>query len=213
MRPLINLSSVPFRNRRLFWLSLGLIVFVASLVGLNTLDSKARLENQIAALEPTVKRLEEKTSSAEAVNFAGSSLTIAQNQALLAAQDLITRKGFSWSQLLNDLERYVPTDVRVTRIAVDKVNKNKAVTGELDKSAVFLSFDVVGKGSTAVTQMISELNRSAKFAVNPRTMRPLEGTAEVEFQLEVEYRPASFAAASASATTTQIASQLGEVRK
>lgn len=213
MRPLINLASEPFRNRRLFWLIMGIIIFIASLFGVNSLDTKAKLDNQIVALEPSVHQLEEKVKNSNGLDFSGSSLTIAQNQALLAAQDLIVRKGFSWSQLLNDLERFVPATVRVTRIAVDKVNKNKITTEESNDNAVFLSFDVIGKSSTAVTQMISELNRSAKFAVNPKSMKPVEGTEEVEFQLQVEYRPATFTASPSSSSSTQVASRIGEVQK
>lgn len=211
MRPLINLASEPFRNRRLFWLLVGFIVFAASLVGLNILGSKAKLENQIALLEPVVKRLEEKSTKSGELNFDGSSLSIGQNQALLAAQDLINRKGFSWSQLLNDLEQHIPASVRVTRISVDKVGGagNAKDNAANEAHAIFLSFDAVGKSATAMTQMIGDMNRAAKFSVNPKAVRPVEGTEEVEFQLEVEYRPSSFAVQSAN--NSQIAA--GEVRR
>ncbi len=211
MRPLINLASDPFRNRRIFWLLVSLIVFSASLVGLNILSSKARLENQIALLEPIVKRLEDKAKNGEEPNFDGSSLSVAQNQALLAAQDLINRKGFSWSQLLNDLEQHIPANVRVTRITVDKISgASKAKDNPANEArSIFLSFDAVGKSASAMTQMIGDMNRAAKFSVNPKAVRPVDGTEEVEFQLEVEYRPSTFVVQSAN--NSQIA--VGEVRK
>ena len=204
MKPLINLASEPFRNRRLFWLVIALVVGVSSWIGLVTLSAKADLEQQLAILEPKVKKLETQANSGETVDFSGSTLTIGQNQALIVAQDLITRKGFSWSQLLNDLERFVPTTVRVTRIAVDQVGRSKDASGK----RVSLSFDVVGKGAMEITAMIKSLNESGRFSVFPKSQKQVEGTDEVEFQLEVEYQPTQVTGAS-SATATQVAVQSG----
>jgi Tfp pilus assembly protein PilN len=205
MKLQINFAREPFRNRRLFWLLLASVIAIASLVGLNALQSQAGLEQQIALLEPKVLQMEKRTKEGQPIDFSDSTLTLGQNQALIVAQDLITRKSFSWSQLLNDLERFIPSDVRVTRIGVDNVGRSKEAEGK----SVSLSFDVVGKSSTAVTQMISELNRSARFAVYPKSQRQVEGTEEVEFQLGVEYRPAQFGATPSVGAKTQIASQIG----
>jgi len=204
MKLQINFAREPFRNRRLFWLLLASVIAIASLVGLDALRSQAGLEQQIALLEPKVARIEKQAKEGQPIDFSDSTLTIGQNQALIVAQNLITRKSFSWSQLLNDLERFISPDVRVTRIAVDTVGRTKDVEGK----SVSLSFDVVGKSSTAVTQMISELNRSARFAVYPKSQKQIEGTDEVEFQLGVEYRPSQMATQSVGAKT-QIASQTG----
>lgn len=209
MKLQINFASEPFRNRRLFWLLITSVIAIASLVGLNALSSQAGLEQQIAVLEPRVLRLEAQAKNGPPLDFSESTLSIAQNQALIVAQDLITRKSFSWSQLLNDLERYIPGGVRVTRISVDNVGRGK----EADGKAITLSFDVVGKSSTAVTQMISELNKSARFVIYPKSQKIVEGTEEVEFQLAVEYRPLPFATSQTAALKTQVASQAGGGRQ
>ena len=205
MKPLINLASEPFRNRRLFWLLIALVVGVASWVGWITLSAKAGLEQDLAVLEPKVKKLEAQATKGGDVDFTGSTLTIGQNQALIVAQDLIARKGFSWSQLLNDLERFVPGTVRVSRIAVDQVGKRKDASGK----SVLLSFDVVGKGATEVTAMIKSLNESGRFSVFPKSQKQVEGTDEVQFQLEVEYQPPQVAGAHAASLGTQVAAQAG----
>lgn len=205
MKPLINFASEPFRNRRLFWLAIALVICVSSWVGFITLSAKAGLENEIADLEPKVKKLEAQANSSGAVDFTGSTLTIGQNQALIVAQDLIARKGFSWSQLLNDLERFIPTSVRVTRIAVDQIGRTKDATGK----SVSLSFDVVGRGASEVTAMIKSLNESGRFSVFPKSQKAVEGTEEVEFQLEVEYLPPHMAGSSSASMATQIAVQGG----
>ena len=113
---------------------------------------------------------------------------------------LIVRKSFSWSQLLNDLERHIPSTVRVTRIAVDKVGK-KGGNNNSDASdrAVLLSFEVVGKQATDVTQMIAGLNNSARFTASPVSQKAIEETNEVMFQLEVEYRASSLSSSSVPA--------------
>ncbi len=203
MKPLLNLASEPFRNRRLFWLLITGLIFATALFGLNTLSQKSQLQMQANLLEPQVKKLEEKVKS-EIIEFEGSTLSSTQNIALIAADDLIVRKSFSWSQLLNDLERHIPHSVRVTRIAVDKVGK-KGGNKNSDSSdrPVLLSFEVVGKQATDVTQMIADLNHSARFTASPVSQKAIEETNEVMFQLEVEYRASSLS--SSSAPTTQVA--------
>jgi Tfp pilus assembly protein PilN len=205
MKLQINFASEPFRNRRLFWLLIAGLIAIASFVGLDALRSQATLEQQIATLEPKVLRMEAQAKNGQPVDFTDSTLTIAQNQALIVAQDLITRKGFSWSQLLNDLERFIPAGVRVTRIAVDRVGQNKEAEGK----SISLSFDVVGKSPTDVTQMISDLNRSARFLVFPKAQKMVEGTEQVEFQLEVEYRPPQVVNSQAAGLKTQVATTTG----
>ena len=209
MKLQINFASEPFRNRRLFWLLIAGVVTTAAWIGFNTLNSQHGLEQQIMVLEPRVLRLEAQAKNGQQIDFSDSTLSIGQNQALIVAQDLISRKGFSWSQLLNDLERFIPSGVRVTRIAVDNVVRSNDAVGK----AVTLSFDVVGKSATEVTQMISELNRSSRFVIYPASQRPVEGTEEVEFQLNVEYRPPQFATSQTSGLKTQVASQIGGAKQ
>lgn len=208
MKLQINFASEPFRNRRLFWLLIAGVVSIASLVGLSALTSRGDIERQIAILEPKVLRMEAAAKEGQPVDFSESTLTIGQNQALIVAQDLITRKSFSWSQLLNDLERFISSDVRVTKISVDKVGQKGA-----EGSSVSLSFDVVGKSPTAVTQMISELNRSARFSVYPVTQRKVEGIDDVEFLLRVEYRPPQSAGENTIGMKMQVAAQTGGAAK
>ncbi len=204
MKPLLNLASEPFRNRRLFWLFLTGLIFATALFGLNTLTQKSQLNNQLLALEPQVKKLEEKVKTGEGIEFEGSTLSSVKNIALIAADDLIVRKSFSWSQLLNDLERHIPSTVRVTRIAVDKVGrKGGNKNADAADHPVILSFEVVGKNATDVTQMIADLNHSARFTATPVSQKAVEETSEVMFQLEVEYRASSLS--SASAPVTQVA--------
>lgn len=206
MKPLVNLAREPFRNRRLFWLFILMLFFIPSLVGLNNLNSITDLDFQIAALEPRVKENEARVEKMKSDAPVVSSLTPAQNQTLLAAQDLILRKSFSWSQLLNDLEQHVLPTVRVIRIGVDKAAQRERRNAGVDgRRKISLAFEVVGKSAGEVTKMIGEMNRSDLFSVRPKSMKQIEGTEEVQFTLDVEYQPPTPAPGTAS--NVQIAAE------
>ena len=87
MKPLLNLASEPFRNRRLFWLLITGVIFATALFGLNTLSQKSQLQMQANLLEPQVKKLEDKVKDDGILNFTGSTLSSTQNIALIAADD------------------------------------------------------------------------------------------------------------------------------
>ena len=187
MRPLVNLASEPFRNRRFFWLIVVLLFFISSVIGFRTIQAVSELDGEIQALEPKVQEQERKARELEKSAGGISAITPEQNQSLQAANVLITRKAFSWSQLLNDLERHIPPAVRVVRISVEKVERQnqEGAGGKI----VHLSLDVVGKGANEVTQMIYGLNKSGLFLAEPVRIAQIEGVEDFEGALRVEYRP------------------------
>ena len=98
-------------------------------------------------------------------------ITPEENKELIAASDLIERRAFSWSQLLNDIERRIPRNVRVLRIAVNKVNaKQSATTANApgDERAVSLTMEVIGKSKTDVTLMITDFERTGTFTMGEK---------------------------------------------
>jgi len=206
MRPLVNLASEPFRNRRLFWLSIILIFAVFSALGFKTILSISELDQQIAELEPKVKALEDRVKTTEKTGPQVSVITLEQNHELQAATELIARKAFSWSQLLNDLERYIPGTVRVRRISVDKIApRQREAATEAGNKIVYLMFEVTGKGVTEVTKMIIDMEKSGIFVAEPVTQHGLEGTDEVEFTLRVEYHPRAAQQTPRAALANQVA--------
>lgn len=206
MKPLVNLASEPFRNRRLFWLIIVMIFAVSSAVGFRTIQAISDLDHKIAALEPGVKADEERVKAIEKSNAGVSALTLEQNQALQAANTLIARKSFSWSQLLNDLERHVPDTVRVTKITMNKVGQ-RARTGANDPGGktVSLTLGGVAKNIGAVTQIVKNLGDSGIFGAEPKSYSPVEGTEEYDFVLEVEYRPSASPHPSRAGLANQVA--------
>jgi hypothetical protein len=113
---------------------------------------------------------------------------------LLAASVLIARRAFSWSQLLDDIERNLPAGVRVLRVAVAQIQPNERDAAGVEiESAATLNMSVIGKSGAEVTTMINKFHESRRFRVSPVSQKAVEGTEEIEFELKVEYltRPAA----------------------
>jgi Tfp pilus assembly protein PilN len=213
MKPLVNLSSRPFRNRRLFWLAILLIFAVSSLVGFSTLETISELDSEIASLEPRVKKKEEEAKKLETSINTVPALTPEQTLSMLAARDLIERKAFSWSQLFNEIERLIPPTVRMRKIALSGIEEKQSaesgsvmtVSNSAAPKSVSLTFDVTGKNYTEVVKMMETFNTSGHFYVTPAKQNNLEGTEEVEFELRVVYYPPVPRRAGQSVPVNQVA--------
>jgi len=195
MKPLVNLSSEPFRNHRLFWLAILFLFVVPSYFGMRTIENKAKLEIDISAREDSVKRLEAQLKKYEKPATSNVKISADKNRELLAASELIARRTFSWSQLLSDIERNLPPTVRVLRVAVTQIQTQErdGTIGD-NTTAASLTLDVIGKSGIDVTNMINKFHESGRFKVFPVNKKPVEGTEEVEFALKVDYFPPRSAA-------------------
>jgi hypothetical protein len=190
MKPLTNLASEPFRNRRLFWLAIIAIFLIPSYFGLREIESMARLELDISNRTAIVKGLEGQLKKLEKPAKVNVVISTDQNRELAVASELIARRAFSWSQLLNDIERTLPPTVRVLRVAVTQIQpQDRDGTIGANEIAANLTLDVVGKGGQDVTAMINKMLETGRFKVFPLTKKPIEGTEEVEFSLKVDYFP------------------------
>jgi hypothetical protein len=188
MKPLVNLSSQPFRNRRLFWLVILLLFVVPSYFGLDAIGMMAKRQSELDALDAEIQRLQGALKTV--VKPASTNVTISsdRNLQLVAASELIARRAFSWSQLLGDIERNLPVGVRVLRVAVAQIQpdeRDDAASG--DENNVTLNMTVIGKSGADVTTMINKFHESRRFKVFPIEKKAVEGTDEIEFDLKVEY--------------------------
>lgn len=192
MKPLINLSSAPFRNRRLFWLGIAALFAIASFFGLKAIGNKTWMEQEIALRQTRINELKNRYAKVEKPAPTGpTAISQDQNLQLVAANDLIARRAFSWSQLLNDLERGLPSTVRVLRVGVAAAtgDDRNVLAGAVGKNTAVLSMTVIGKSEGDVTAMINRLFDSGRFKVFPIAKKPVEGMEDVEFTLQVEYYP------------------------
>lgn len=192
MKPLVNLATEPFRNRRLIWIAILLMFLVPTYFGQQAIRVRAGQEAEIRTWQSIVSELEGRLGKTGAGTPAtGTAISNDQNREIYAASELIARKSFSWTRLLNEIERDLPVGVRVLRVAVTTVvpeESNGTFGGP--QSAATLNLEVIAKSSTEVVSLIDRLHGSGRFRVFPLTQKPVEGTGEVEFALKVEYFPA-----------------------
>src|SRR5262245_13952417 len=99
MKPLVNLSSAPFRNRRLFWLAILALFVIPSYFGLKTIETKTRLESEITSSEMRVSNLEKRLGKVQKPAATNVTISADKNIELYTASQLIARRTFSWSQL------------------------------------------------------------------------------------------------------------------
>ena len=180
----LNLASDPFRNRTLPW-TVAVFVSAVSLVALVLILAsyrEARAQADASEREVAVKRAQSTDLEHQAVEIK-QTIPPDQRKTLEAAHALVSRKGFSWSQLFSDLEAAMPTSVRVSRINVREV----AQVG--DQTRADLDLTVVGRAPSDVTGMISEMNRTGTFSAVPLSENQKSGRGEsgYEWILRVGY--------------------------
>ncbi|HWS87256.1 MAG TPA: hypothetical protein VN282_09845 [Pyrinomonadaceae bacterium] len=180
----LNLASDPFRNRALPW-TLAVAVSAVSLVALVLIlgrYSEARAQADVSERQVQAMRAQQKELERQADEIR-QTIPAEQRQPLDAARALVSRKGFSWSQLFSDLEGFLPGDVRVGRINV------REVTQVGDQTRADLDLTVVGRTPTDVTGMLDEMNRSGTFSAVPVTENQKSGRGEsgYEWLLRVSY--------------------------
>ncbi len=212
MRPLVNLAGEPFRNRRLFWLSLLAIAAFSAFWGLRSMRSLSQLDAQLAARAPEIVALEAKAKEIEAAAPLNQVLSSEQTRAYWAANGLITRKVFSWTLLLNDIERLIPRGVRVLRVGVSKGAAGQQTDQEPMRVTVPLDMEVVARSVDDVTQMITAFNQTGVFVVSPKWQKPVEGLPDIEFGLGIEYQPPPLRQAAKPATSQPAVQQIAERR-
>ncbi len=181
----LNLASRPFSNRTLPWALTAIVLFV-SLIGLVFVvrfTSQANAEAKTAQAEINGLKQQEKAlmDAAERVKTA---FTPDQQQALPAAHRLVDRKVFSWSKLLSDLETSLPSNVKVSRIAV------RDVTAQSNQTVAQLDLAVFAKNPSTISEMISAMHQEGIFQVELRNQNLQKGRGEsgTEYELFVVYR-------------------------
>lgn len=180
----LNLASDPFRNRTLPW-TVAVAVSAVSLVALVLILAayrEARAEADTDERAVAVMRGQSAGLEQQALQIK-QTIPPEQRKTLEAAHALVSRKGFSWSQLFSDLESALPGTVRVQRINVREV----AEVGSQTRADLELT--VLSKGPTDVTGMITEMNSGGTFNAIPVTENAKSGRGEsgYEWVLRVSY--------------------------
>jgi len=196
----LNLASKPFSNRVLPWALTAIVLFV-SVIGLIIVVRLTTVANRQAAsiqVENNALKQQEKTLL-DAANAVKEEMTGEQQKAVPAAHKLIDRKKFSWSRLLADFESALPSNVRVSRIAV------RDVMTQADSTIATLELAVFTKDPATISQMIADMHKRGIFQLVLRSQNLAKGRGEqgTEYEFDVLYRaPAGYASESVAGVSS-----------
>ena len=185
-----NLATRPFYNERAvtLWLAaVAILVLGATVFNISRLARYSRSDTRL-----TTEAEHDETRAADLRAAAARlratvdphQIEFASNEAR-QANDLIDRRTFSWTELLNLFETTLPPDVRIT-----------AVRPRLDRRAgTMLEFTAVGRSVDDVGRFMQNLTKTGAFS----GVRPVEEHENEqgmwEASLEAMYKPGTAAGA------------------
>ena len=158
MRIGLNLANEPFRRNRpmLIGLTAGLVLLLFSLLAFTVMAFQSRgvirrdeavanrLARQLAQLKAERGRYDAEVRRPE--NSEALERSVFLNQ-------LILRKGISWTRIFADLERTLPANVRITQIRPQVNGSNQ----------IFLEMTVAADSPEAIIAFLSKLEQSDVF--------------------------------------------------
>jgi type IV pilus assembly protein PilN len=208
MRITLNLASKPFIELRPLYARLRWIMGILLLLAiplwflLRTEQRKAQLANaKLQAVEDSIRRLENQQRSYEAMMRQPQNAAVLTQAAFL--NQLFAEKAFSWTAVMMDLETVLPAGVQVMNIdpAIEKsgaVTIRLRVNGQRDR-AVDLVRNLEHSRRFLQPRLASESLETATTG-NQANFEPVNGPANVNFDVLAEYNPLSAREAAQGAT-------------
>jgi Tfp pilus assembly protein PilN len=199
MRPLeLNLASRPFQNNVPIWTALGvLLAVVVAFSAWNlhaALDASAKLGALQADLGSVERRLADlDRREEEAVKgarvFDSKTMQIQADK----ANDIILRRGLSWTRLFNTLEQVVPYEVRMTTVRPVYGTRQAGSSGPRDavfEGTVPVDIEGVAQSFESFLELERSLIVDPHFAnVEPVRSETPPGSSEITYQLRFLYDP------------------------
>jgi len=194
----LNLASRPFRNNTPLWTAHGILL--AAVLGFTAwnmrtvLDAGRKLEALQADLGSSERQLAE-LDTRDAAAIAGArafDLKTLQFQAD-KANDIILRRGLSWTRLFNTLEKVVPYEVRMTAVRpIYGAGKASSASqrGKVFEGTVPVDVEGLAQSFESFLEFERALIVDPHFAnVEPLRSESSPGASEVRFQLRFLYDP------------------------
>jgi Tfp pilus assembly protein PilN len=179
-----NLSTRPFYNERAVhaWLLLAALLVAAATVfnverGMRYRRSDTELVTQAAANEARAATLHRQASALRATvdpHQVDTASTAARQ-----ANDLIDRRTFSWTDLLNRFETTLPDQVRITAIR-PKIDRDRGIV---------LAINVVAGDVDDVNTFMENLDRTGAFKEVNSSSDRINEDGQLESLLEAIYLP------------------------
>jgi type IV pilus assembly protein PilN len=187
MRLDINLASQPYEDARQFWMRWGTALAAVAILTLALLTitvsgwfAARRDHARIAALKASIAQRDLKRQQAEEfLNRPENRSTRDQSQFL---NELIERKSFSWTRVLEDLEKVMPARVHLV-----------AIQPELDDdNQLRLKLSVAGDSRDRGLELARRMEDSRRFAqthIVNESFRPSATGDPFEFNIVATYVP------------------------
>lgn len=181
-----NLSTRPFYNTRAvaLWTGLlALILIAATALNAGRIIQYSRSDSSLAQQA----NADTETAGALRAEAARLRASVDLNQVervsseASLANELIDRRVFSWTQLLNQFEQTLPPEVRITSVrpSVDKQGR------------ILLNVSVVARGVDDVNQFMESLEKTASFQNLLSRQERMNDNQQLESTLEMYYAPPS----------------------
>ena len=184
MKPIhLNLASKPYRDYRPYIAVMAIGWLLVALMALNNLDTWYRYQHDTKTTRDEIDALE-RQAGVERTKLQTSQQRLRSIDVPLMTEQAqyvnsrLAERAFSWSELLDHLERVLPDDVRLLSIS-PSFNKN---------GLVHLSLSCVGKTGTSMITTLDRFNRDNHFARPFPTSEDNTGNG-YSFGIGVDYRP------------------------
>jgi Tfp pilus assembly protein PilN len=184
VKPLhLNLASRPYRDYRPVYAVVVASSLLIAFMMLNNIDTYYRYIRETKSTRNKISDLERQTEQEQRQTADLNQRLRAFNVKLLSEQTQfvnarLAERAFSWSELLDRLERVLPDDVRLESIA-----PNFGKDGY-----VHLTLAAVGKNSESMVHMLDRLNHDPRFS-NPFPTAEDRNDTGYRFGIGVDYRP------------------------
>jgi Tfp pilus assembly protein PilN len=181
-----NLATRPFYDERVVHLWLGLLAVVLALLTLSNVSrvvrtsrSDTRLSTEASQNEARAAELRESAARLRASVDPRRIETVSVEAR--QANELIDRRTFSWTEVLNLFETTLPDDVRIT-----------AVRPKMDSKRGFvLTISVVARGVDDVDEFMQKLEATGAFTELLTPEEHITDQGLLEASIEARYRAAT----------------------
>ena len=185
MKPIhLNLASRPFRDYRPVYIAVVAMALLTAFLALNNVDTLLRYRTETRTTRANIDKLEgqitDEQRQTDVLNqrLKGVDVKLLASQTEFANTQLAER-AFSWSELLDRLERVLPPDVRI-----------QSVSPSFDKDGlVHLSMICMAKNGEGLTATINRFNADKHFSNAFPSSESMQGGGEHHISMAVDYRP------------------------
>lgn len=184
MKPLhLNLAAKPYRDYRPIWVVVGILSLLTLVLLVNNIRTAYRFFVNTRDTRVEIARVERATNTEkEKAEKIADEITRLDTRRLETrvefVNEQIAERAFSWSGLLDNLEKVVPDDVRLVTLA-------PTVTAD---GPVTLNMTCISRTDGGLVEMIRALNADEHFSNPfPTSESLMEGGAH-QFVLSVTYQ-------------------------